>query len=107
MSDQAKAPVFDEPQLISDGIFGCCPVQSEGTVNGDRFYFRARGNHWSFSVGDDPVGVSCGLAEGFHHEEEYGDGPYDAGWMPVEEAEAFIRRAAQLYVAAKALGEGQ
>ena len=86
--------------LVIDGIGGNCPVQAEGMVNGVPFYFRARGDSWTFSVGADPVGVSCGLSEGFHHEEEYGDGPYDAGWMPVDEAEAFIRKGAELYLAA-------
>lgn len=71
---------------------GYCPVQGEGTFDGEPFYFRARGQHWSLGVGADPVSVSMGLEEGFSRQEPWGDGPYDAGSMPTSEARSIIRR---------------
>ncbi len=74
---------------------GNCPVQAEGTINGEAFYFRARGAHWSMSIGGaDPVGEPS-----WYYEERYGDGPFDAGWMPDDEALTFIGRAARHYIA--------
>lgn len=78
--------------LIIDQLGGNCPVQAEGTIGGQPFYFRARGEHWSFGVGADPVGEPD-----WYHEEEYPGGKYAAGWMSEDEARAFIDKAAQLY----------
>lgn len=88
---------MSERNIIIRYIGGACPVQAEGTVDGIPFYFRARGDEWSMSIGLDPVDVSCGFAPGFHYEEDYGDGPYDAGWMEEDEARAFIEKAAALW----------
>lgn len=79
--------------LRIDQLGGNCPVQAEGTVDGRPFYFRARGAHWSFGVGDDPI-----LEEDcdFYYEEEYGT-QYEAGWMDDEEARKFIDKAVALY----------
>lgn len=62
------------PDLIIDHISGNCPVQAEGTIAGEPFYFRARGNNWSFMIGtfERPQ---------FLLRKEYGSEPYDAGWM--------------------------
>ncbi len=72
-------------------IGGNCPVQAEGTVNGRPFYFRARGDSWSLSIGGDPV-----RDPEWEHEEWYGVWPA-AGWMPEEEALAFIHGTAARY----------
>ena len=69
---------------------GNCPVQGEGTVDGKPFYFRARGESWSMSIGGPDV---VGAPE-WYWEEDYGTGPFDAGWMRDEEAEGFLRAAA-------------
>lgn len=75
---------------------GNCPVQAEGTINGDAFYFRARGSHWSLGVGGgDPVG-----GPKWEHGESYGTWP-DAGWMSEDEARGFIEKGAALYVSRK------
>jgi len=76
---------------------GNCPVQAEGTIRGELFYFRARGNRWSLSIGSDPIGSPA-----WWMVEQYGEGPYDAGWMPEDDAEKFIRKAAALYLAGHA-----
>lgn len=79
------------PEITIDYLGGNCPVQGEGTVNGKPFYFRARGEHWTMGIGGDPVGEPD-----WYCEEPYGSWP-DAGWMPREEAEAFLRSAAARY----------
>lgn len=77
---------------------GSCPVQAEGRIDGEPFYFRARGSHWSLSIGgEDPV-----MTPDWYHEEPYGQGPFDAGWMNRDEAQAFIEKGAKLYRKAKA-----
>lgn len=75
-------------------IGGNCPVQADGTINGVPFYFRARGNRWSIGVGGDVVGDPT-----FYYEEPYGDAPFAAGWMDDDEARAFIKKGADLYMA--------
>lgn len=81
------------PEIVIDWIGGNCPVQAEGTVNGKPFYFRARGAHWSMSIGGEDV---VGDPE-WSHEEDYGDSAFAAGWMPESEARGFIAKAASLY----------
>ena len=84
---------IERAALVIDCLGGNCPVQAEGTLDGLPFYFRARGSRWSMSVGGDDVV----LAPTWYHEEPYGEGPFDAGWMDREEALAFIHKAADLY----------
>jgi len=78
-------------------IGGNCPVQAEGMIGGLPFYFRARGEHWSFRVADKPDGDPVdGL--GFYYEESYAEGEqFAAGWMEESEARTFIEKAAKLY----------
>lgn len=83
-----------EPTVVIETLGGFCPVQAEGTVDGQPFYFRARGAHWSLGIGGEPVG-----APSWHHEESYGDDPFSAGWMSEEEACGFIRKAVAFYAA--------
>lgn len=79
--------------VIIECLGGNCPVQAEGTIDGIPFYFRARGEHWSMSIGGpDAVGQPE-----WYHEEEFGDGPYDAGWMSEEDANKFIRQSANRF----------
>jgi hypothetical protein len=81
------------PEIKIDMLGGNCPVQAFGTVNGKPFYFRARGEHWSMSIG----GVDCIGAPEWHYEEPFGTWP-EAGWMSEEQAEQFLRAAAERYV---------
>lgn len=79
--------------VIIDKIGGYCPVQAEGTIDGQPFHFRARHQHWLLAIGgddpaDDPEWV---------YEEPYGDGPSAAGYMEVDEAKQFICAAAERY----------
>ena len=80
-----------EPEITTTLIGGNCPVQAEGTINGHEFYFRARGDSWSLSVGGpDVVGHPV-----WYYEQPYGEWP-DAGWMSVDEARAFILKGAKI-----------
>jgi len=76
--------------IIIDWIGGNCPIQAEGTIDGDPFYFRARGRHWSCAIGKNWLGDSE-----WDCIREYGGGPFDAGWMTDDEARAFIAEAAE------------
>lgn len=93
------------PIIVIRWIGGNCPVQSEGTIDGAPYYFRARGDSWEIEIGGGFVleDAAKGIpATGFYMEREYGDGPYDAGWMPVEEARGFIAEAAAEYAKGQA-----
>jgi hypothetical protein len=78
--------------IVIASLGGNCPVQAEGTINDQPFYFRARGDHWSLNIG----GADLILNPTWHYAEDYGQWP-DAGWMSKEEAEAFIHKAAARY----------
>ncbi len=81
-----------DPQIDIAYIGGNCPVQSEGEIGDKLFYFRARHEHWSLGIGGDPV-----LYPEWYHEEEWGEGPHDAGWMPQHVALAMMAKAFALY----------
>lgn len=83
-------------QFHIDWIGGNCPVQAEGMVNRRPWYFRARGDSWSMTVGN-PGDQHALDSEAWRCEQEYGDGPYDAGWMPEDEARGFIVGAIMLW----------
>jgi len=85
-----------KPAHVTVSSFGgAVPVQGYGTIQAlfaldePRFwYFRARGNGWSLTVGDD-------AGEGYVAADEgadlcvfgdWGDRPYAAGWMSLETA---------------------
>lgn len=88
--NRAQCP--PDPQIDIRWIGGNCPVQAEGTVGGQEFYFRARGDSWSIGIGGDVV-----LDPEWGYEEDWGDGPYDAGWMPQHVALQMIGKAVGLY----------
>lgn len=90
MSERGMVDKVAAPDVVIEDLGGCCPVQGEGTVNGHPFYFRARGNRWAMGIGgEDPV-----MQPLWYMDQPYGDEPYAAGYMPLSEAEAFIRSAA-------------
>jgi hypothetical protein len=88
-------------KIIIESIGGSCPVQASGTIDGKEFYFRSRGQAWSFAVavdaGTDPVDIIETSDQGFYLEESYGEGPYDAGYMPIEEAKEIIHRCVEQF----------
>ena len=91
------------PGLVVESFGGQCPVQAWGTLLGFPFYFRARHEHWSFSVaaeGEDATmsGVPPLL---FERVEPWGESEHDAGYMPEEVAADFIVRCARAFVEAQ------
>jgi hypothetical protein len=88
-------------------IYGACPLQGEGTVDGFAWYFRARGSSWSFEVSDS---FSEADIDATHYwdrsknywcdEGTYGTG-YDASWMPFSVAWNLIESAIATYRASK------
>lgn len=99
-----------DPGVLIDWLGGNCPVQAEGSIDGRRFYFRARGEHWSIAVHptatDEYEHWPRDAAE-WRHEEEWGDGPYAAGWMPEDVAREMIAKGAGLYRAVLAETEAR
>ncbi len=85
--------------ITIDMFGGNCPVQAEGFIKGAPFYFRSRGESWSFGVGDDPVGNP-----NWEHMEFYGVWP-DAGWITEEQAMDFIIKAATMWTEGKEPGK--
>jgi len=87
-----------------DWLGGNCPVQAMGKIDGEPFYFRARGETWSLSIGSEEedsgkTGVHGRDVVGSpsrEYEEDYGDGPYDAGWMKEDVARQMIEKAAKI-----------
>jgi len=76
-------------------IGGCVPVQGFGTLDGLPWYFRARGEEWSFRLADtaeaDPVMVKPGCyGSGWYVEREYDGDIFAAGCMDTSEAWAFV-----------------
>lgn len=91
------------PGLTLTSLGGFCPVQGDGTLDGHPFYFRARGEHWTFSVADEPGSDPVAVGSGYHgvpgwiKTSAYGSAPYEAGWMPHDTAERLVLRAAAEY----------
>ena len=81
------------PAYELDGLYGNCPVQGDGRIDGVPFYFRARGDRWSLSIGADPLGNPA-----WRHVRRYGSG-FDAGWMSDDEARSLLEQALARYEA--------
>lgn len=94
---------------------GNCPVQGDGTVDSHRWYFRARGEAWSFEVWAEGIGIPVDdgnlgwdlpmeepvfdIGAPYNPEDEFG-----AGYMPEEDARRFIEESAQKFAEFKAAG---
>jgi hypothetical protein len=93
-SDDAATPLdLDLNPEVRLWMYGECPVQAEGAIGGEPFYFRSRGNRWSLEVGTrDGDGEPA-----FRYEEPYGDEPYVAGWIWHHEALALLARGFAVY----------
>ncbi len=65
-------------------LAGFCPVQAEGSVDGEYFYFRARGSHWRFELGGNESGTKG--AKWWHEEYWPNESGFEAGYMSDEDA---------------------
>jgi hypothetical protein len=91
--------------------FSCdaAPVQAEGMLDGHPFYFRARGDCWSFSLaeapGVDPADLDSAeraVGRGYFLSEPYGaTGSFAASYMPLSEARHHISDCIRRYRAAR------
>lgn len=90
-----------EPVRSGEGwegrLEGACPVQGYGTVDGLPWYFRARGETWSWSVAATPTGDPVTVGWGDPPQPGWrtsgsarDDGTFAASWMPCSEAWAHI-----------------
>lgn len=80
-------------------ISGLCPVQGEGTFDGNPFYFRARHGVWGLYVTTpdaDPVDASLGWAPALHAAE--GDDP-SCGYMEESAVKAILEAEYQAFLA--------
>jgi hypothetical protein len=100
----SRSPVFipadiEELDVVLhiEWLGGSCPVQAEGTVDGKPFYFRARFRNWSMGIG----GYDAVLDPEWYREDEWGDGEFDAGYMPESDARRLIETCAADYSAGK------
>jgi hypothetical protein len=94
-------------RAMLDYHFTCeaAPVQGEGTLDGHRFYFRARGDQWTFSLAEepglDPVYIdsaASALGRGYFLAAQYGaPGSFAAGYMALAEARTLIGECARRY----------
>jgi hypothetical protein len=71
---------------------GACPLQIEGTIDGEPYYFRARGEHWSMGIGGDTVVEPLWSMSG-----PWGDGPFAAGYMPEHIGQAIVEKCCELW----------
>ena len=78
------------PDLVFEDLGGECPVQGEGTYRGKDFYFRARHESWSLRI--DLCPEYYPLRAAFETWGDYGEEEFDASFMPIEDAVAFIRQ---------------
>lgn len=81
---------------VIDQLGGNCPVQAEGTIDGQRFYFRARGSSWQWHVASTDAEIFDKPT--FYLEREYApEQSYAAGWMLQSEAVGFMCEGVRRY----------
>ena len=69
-----------------------CPVHIEGEVDGQPFYFRARGQHWSMGIGGDPV-----MEPKWYRRRQWSEEQFAAGWMDPDVAAALVHECVDAY----------
>jgi len=92
---------------LSGTVGSWVPVQGEGLLDDKPWYFRARGEHWSFTLAEKggnvhnvrPMFHSVGSEPGWVCERNWPFGEFSAGWMPWKTARAIIRICARAYLA--------
>ena len=76
-----------------DYIGGVCPVEAEGSIDGHRFYFSARGDVWQLQIG----GADPSEGADWSYSESYGVTKSAAGFIKPDEARALIRKAILIF----------
>ncbi|UWU12767.1 hypothetical protein N2599_11310 [Rhizobium sullae] len=76
-------------------LAGWCPVQAEGQLDGQFWYFRARGAYWRFELGGNE---SRTKGPKWWHEEDWpGKTGFEAGYMSDEDAITSILKSVNAY----------
>lgn len=94
--------------LIYEFTSPAAPVQAEGTIAGQPFYFRARWDEWSFAVSElsglDPAAITSSdvWEDGGWFRGGTLPDPRAASYMPIGEAEMLIQICAREYLASRA-----
>lgn len=95
----ADFTVLGVPMSVEEPFSGQCPVQATGTIGERGWYFRARGQHWSVTIG---ALVDSYVSERDADLDVIGPcddvRPYSAGYMKDDESERHLRCALHLYV---------
>ena len=87
---------------------GAVPVEYGGKADKKEYYFRSRGQRWEMIIGDTVdqcveallTDRPLEIAE-FYCAGHYGKDRFDAGYMPLDQAEEIIRRCVRLWRAAQ------
>ena len=95
--------ILNKLNIKIETIGGNCPVQSQGTILGTEFYFRARGQAYSLAIGEDPV-VIPEYRKGWYVKKSWGKHEFDAGYMPVNLALLLIAKHTIDYINEQKLG---
>ena len=110
---QEKSDDWSRELPLCEGVtvesrIGAVLVEYSGKVDRKEYYFRSRGQRWEMIIGDTVdrcVEASLNTrplenAE-FYCAGRYGNERFDAGYMPLEQAEGIIRRCVRLWRAAQ------
>jgi hypothetical protein len=76
-------------------LAGYCPVQAEGRVDGEFFYFRARGSHWRIEIGGSEAGTRG--PKWWYSEDWPGETGFEAGYLSDEDAISCILRSVSTF----------
>jgi hypothetical protein len=81
------------------------PVQAEGTVAGRAFYFRARGEEWTFTISERPDGDPVVLGPedavtgtAWYRSGTVPGGRFAASYLSLDEARFLIHECARAYL---------
>jgi hypothetical protein len=100
---------YSNELIICEGVtvesrIGATPVEYTGKADHKEYYFRSRGQRWQMIIGDTvDQCVAASLSDhpletaDFYCAGRYGKEQFDAGYMPLEQAEEIIRRGVELW----------
>src|SRR5262245_57352694 len=110
---QEKHSDWSRELLPCEGVtvesrIGAVPVEYSGKVDRKEYYIRSRGQRWEMIIGDTvDQRVEASLSgrplenAEFYCAGCYGSEQFDAGYLPLEQAEEIIRRCVRLWRAAR------
>lgn len=76
-------------------LAGYCPVQAEGEVDGEFFYFRARGSYWRIEIGGNETGTRG--PRWWHAEDWPGKTGFEAGYLSDEDVIGCLLRSVSMF----------